>query len=93
MQPALVERARRGDQDAFAALATASVDRSYALAYRISGIRISPGRDAAGAPQRVAAPADRSGTPSLFEAWLHRLVVRAATPRPGGTVAGPNGSA
>ena len=35
MQPGLVERAQRGDQDAFARLATDSVDRCYAIAYRI----------------------------------------------------------
>jgi hypothetical protein len=35
MQAELVERARRGDHDAFASLAAAGVDRCYALAYRI----------------------------------------------------------
>jgi RNA polymerase sigma-70 factor, ECF subfamily len=35
MPAELVERASRGDQDAFAALAGASVDRCYALAFRI----------------------------------------------------------
>ena len=35
MQRELVERAARGDQEAFASLATLHVDRCYALAYRI----------------------------------------------------------
>ena len=35
MQAELVDRARRGDQQAFDALAAAHVDRCYALAYRI----------------------------------------------------------
>jgi len=35
MQPALVERAMSGDQEAFASLAAESADGCYALAYRI----------------------------------------------------------
>jgi len=35
MQAELVERASQGDRDAFASLAASSVDRCYALAYRI----------------------------------------------------------
>ena len=35
MQVELVERARHGDQDAFASLCRRSIDRCYALAYRI----------------------------------------------------------
>ncbi len=35
MQVELVERASRGDRDAFASLAASHVDRCYALAYRI----------------------------------------------------------
>ena len=77
MQAALVERARRGDQDAFATLATATVDRSYALAYRI----LRDPHLAQDATQQALLnawqhlPALRE--PELFEAWLHRLVVRA----------------
>jgi len=77
MQPALVERARRGDQDAFAALATASVDRSYALAYRI----LRDPHLAQDATQQALLNAWQHlptlRDPELFEAWLHRLVVRA----------------
>ena len=35
MRDGLVERAQAGDQDAFSALAAASIDRCYALAYRV----------------------------------------------------------
>lgn len=77
MQAGLVERAQGGDQDAFAALAAASVDRSYALAYRIL-------RDmhlAQDATQQALLNAWRDlptlRDPERFEAWLYRLVVRA----------------
>ena len=78
MQAGLVERAQGGDQDAFAELAAASVDRSYALAYRIL-------RDmhlAQDATQQALLNAWRDlptlRDPERFEAWLYRLVVRAS---------------
>jgi len=77
MQAGLVERAQGGDQEAFAALATASADRCYALAYRIL-------RDmhlAQDATQQALLSAWRDlptlRDPDRFEAWLYRLVVRA----------------
>jgi RNA polymerase sigma-70 factor (ECF subfamily) len=77
MQAGLVERAQGGDQDAFAALATASVDRCYAIAYRIL-------RDmdrAQDATQQALLGAWRDlptlRDPERFDAWLYRLVVRA----------------
>ena len=77
MTTGLVERAQGGDQDAFAALVTASVDRCYALAYRIL-------RDmhlAQDATQQAFLSAWRDlptlRDPDRFEAWLYRLVVRA----------------
>jgi RNA polymerase sigma factor (sigma-70 family) len=77
MQAGLVERAQHGDADAFAALAAASIDRSYALAYRI----LRDPHLAQDATQQAFLQAWQ-GLPSLreherFEAWLHRLVVRA----------------
>lgn len=73
----LVERASRGDRDAFAALATACADRCYAIAYRI--VR-DPYR-AQDATQQALIGAWRD-LPSLrdadrFDAWLTRLVVNA----------------
>ncbi len=77
MQADLVERAQRGDADAFAALAAASVDRSYALAYRIlrdpHRAQDATQRAFLNAWQNLPTLRDRD----LFEAWLHRLVVRA----------------
>lgn len=77
MRDGLVERAQGGDQDAFSALAAASIDRCYAVAYRIL-------RDmhlAQDATQQALLSAWRDlpalRDPERFEAWLYRLVVRA----------------
>lgn len=77
MQAELVERARKGDKDAFASLVSSSTDRCYALAYRI--LR-DPNR-AQDAAQQALLGAWRD-LPTLrdierFDAWLHRLVVHA----------------
>lgn len=72
----LVERAQRGDRDAYEALARASADRLYRTAYRIT-------RDADRADDAVQEvlvamwrelPSLRE--PDRFEAWTYRLVVR-----------------
>jgi RNA polymerase sigma-70 factor (ECF subfamily) len=77
MQAGLVERAQHGDQDAFAALAAASVDRCYAVAYRI----LRDMHAAQDATQQALLGAWRDlptlRDPERFEAWLYRLVVRA----------------
>ncbi len=77
MQAELVDRARRGDQEAFDALAAAHVDRCYALAYRI----LRDPHRAQDATQQALLGAWRD-LPSLrdterFDAWLYRLVVNA----------------
>jgi RNA polymerase sigma-70 factor (ECF subfamily) len=73
----LVERAKRGDRDAFASLAAASVDRCYALAYRI----LRDPHRAQDAVQQALLGAWRDlqtlRDPERFDAWLHRLVVNA----------------
>jgi RNA polymerase sigma-70 factor (ECF subfamily) len=77
MQAGLVERAQHGDQDAFALLASASVDRCYAIAYRI----LRDMHAAQDATQQAFLGAWRDlptlRDPERFEAWLYRLVVRA----------------
>jgi RNA polymerase sigma-70 factor, ECF subfamily len=73
----LVERARNGDHDAFTVLARASADRLYAVARLI--LRDHGRAEDAAQEALVAAwhdlPALRD--PDRFEAWLHRLLVRA----------------
>ena len=77
LQADLVVRASRGDQDAFAALATAHTDRCYALAYRI--LRDQQRAEDAAQQALLGAWRDlpRLKDPERFEAWLHRLVVHA----------------
>ena len=77
MQTDLVQRAARGDQEAFGTLATQHVDRCYALAYRI----LRDPHRAQDATQQALLGAWRD-LPNLrdterFEAWLRRLVVNA----------------
>ena len=77
MQVDLVERAGRGDRDAFATLAASSVDRCYGLAYRI----LRDHHLAQDATQQALLGAWRDlpslRDPSRFDAWLRRLVVNA----------------
>lgn len=77
MRVDLVERAQRGDEEAFASLAAASVDRCYALACRI--LRDTHRAEDATQQALVGAWRDlaRLQDPGRFEAWLHRLVVHA----------------
>jgi RNA polymerase sigma-70 factor (ECF subfamily) len=77
MHAELVERAKRGDRDAFTSIAAACVDRCYALAYRI----LRDPHRAQDAAQQALLGAWRD-LPTLrdverFDAWLHRLVVNA----------------
>jgi RNA polymerase sigma-70 factor (ECF subfamily) len=73
----LVERARNGDHDAFTVLAKASTDRLFSVARLI--LRDHARAEDATQEALVAAwhdlPALRD--PDRFEAWLHRLLVRA----------------
>lgn len=77
MQVELVERAMRGDRDAFTTLAASSADRCYAIAYRI----LRDPHRAQDATQQALFGAWRDlpvlKEPKRFEAWLYRLVVNA----------------
>jgi RNA polymerase sigma-70 factor (ECF subfamily) len=77
LRPDLVERAQRGDREAFDALATAVYHRLYAVGRRIM-------RDSYAAEDAVQETLIKAWRelPSLrdterFEAWMHRLLVRA----------------
>ena len=76
MDRQLVERARGGDRDAYEALARASADRLYAIAYRI----VHDSDLADEAVQQTLFQMWRElpslRDPDRFEAWTYRLVVR-----------------
>jgi RNA polymerase sigma-70 factor (ECF subfamily) len=73
----LVERAQRGDHEAFDALATAAYHRMYAIARRI----LRDGDAAEDAVQEALVKAWREvrglRDAGAFDAWLHRLLVNA----------------
>ena len=77
MTSELVERAQRGDHEAFDALATAAYHRLYAIARRI----LRDGYAAEDAVQEALVQAWRDlrslREPERFDAWLHRILVRA----------------
>ena len=77
MDRSLVEAAQRGDRDAFAILARTRADRLYAIAQRI----LRDVHRAEDAVQQTLVIAWRELPdlldPARFDAWLHRLVVRA----------------
>jgi RNA polymerase sigma-70 factor (ECF subfamily) len=77
MQQELVERARRGDHDAFAALAGAAITRLD----RAARLILRDPDQAKDAVQETLVRAWRDlptlRSPDRFDAWLHRLLVRA----------------
>ena len=77
MQRELVERARRGDHDAFAALAGAAIARLDSAAWLI----LRDAEQAKDAVQNTLVRAWRDlptlRDPDRFDAWLHRLLVNA----------------
>jgi RNA polymerase sigma-70 factor (ECF subfamily) len=77
MRRDLVERAMAGDHDAFSELARGAIGRLYAAARLI--LRDDAGAEDATQEALVAAWRDLSALrdPDRFEAWLHRLLVRA----------------
>ncbi len=77
MHKDLVIRAMAGEHDAFAQLASASIGRLFAVA-RLILRETEPAEDAV-QEALVAAWRDIGGLrdPDRFEAWLHRLLVRA----------------
>ena len=78
MQRELVERAQRGDAQAFEALVSESGDRLYAIAYRI--LRdLDRAEDALQeALIRIWDDLPKLREPERFDAWSYRLVVHAS---------------
>ena len=79
MQAELVDRARRGDREAFSVLAAGAVDRLYAIARLL----LRDTHLAEDATQDALVRAWRD-LPTLrdverFDAWLHRILVRSCT--------------
>lgn len=77
MRRDLVERAMAGDHDAFSELARVSIGRLYAVARLV--LRDPQRAEDATQEALVAAWRDLSALrdPDRFDAWLHRLLVRA----------------
>lgn len=77
MRPGLVVRAQSGDREAFDAIATAMYDRLYSVGRRI----LRDGNAAEDAVQEALIRGWRDlrslREPDRFEAWMHRLLVRA----------------
>jgi RNA polymerase sigma-70 factor, ECF subfamily len=77
MQQDLVNRARNGDHDAFAVLTTDSIDRLH----RTARLILRSDESAADAVQEALTAAwlhiRAVRDPDRFDAWLHRLLVRA----------------
>ena len=77
MDRELVEQAKHGDREAFAVLARTRGDRLYAIAQRI----LRDVHRAEDAVQQTLATAWRElpglRDPDRFDAWIHRLLVRA----------------
>jgi RNA polymerase sigma-70 factor (ECF subfamily) len=72
----LVERAQRGDHEAFDALASAAYNRLFAIAERILRDRYAAEDAVQDALVRAWRDMWRLRDPGAFDAWLHRLAVR-----------------
>lgn len=73
----LVERAQRGDHDAYAMLVTAQADRLYAVAYLLTGDRGSAEDAVQDACIEAWRDLPRLRAADRFNAWLRRIVVHA----------------
>ncbi|HET9327091.1 MAG TPA: RNA polymerase sigma factor [Candidatus Eisenbacteria bacterium] len=76
-----IERARRGETEAFRALVERHRDRAYALALRIVRVPADAEEVAQDAFVRVWRALPRFRGDAAFTTWLHRIVVRLAFDR------------
>ena len=90
MTSELVERAQRGDHEAFDALASAAYHRLYAIARRI--LRDGYAAEDAVQDALVKAWRDLRGLrdPEAFDAWLHRSSSTPARPGPADRAGAPS---
>ena len=79
MQRRLVERAARGDQEAFADLARQSADRLFAIAHRILRDHYLAEDAVQQSLITIWNELPRLRDPDRFDAWSYRLIVRAST--------------
>ncbi len=79
MQRALVERAARGDEDAFAALARLASGRLYGIAYRILRDQYLAEDALQQTLMTIWNELARLRDPERFDAWSYRLIVRTST--------------
>lgn len=75
MQRELVERARRGDHEAFTALAAASVDHLYALATLVLRDRTAAEDAVQETLVRMWRDLSKLRDPDKFQPWLNRLLM------------------
>jgi RNA polymerase sigma-70 factor, ECF subfamily len=73
----LIDRAKNGDRDAFGVLAAQSIDRLYATAVRIIHDRDRAEDAVQSAMLKAWRDLPSLRDPARFEAWLHRLLIRA----------------
>lgn len=78
MQRELVERAARGDQEAFEALVRGSASRLFAIAYRILHDHHLAEDAVQGSLITIWDELPRLRDPERFDAWTYRLIVRAS---------------
>ncbi|MGH2394917.1 MAG: RNA polymerase sigma factor [Candidatus Limnocylindria bacterium] len=76
MDRQLVQRAQRGDRDAFASVAGGISDRLYAVAHRILRDPEAAGDAVQVALVRIWRDLPRLREPDRLEAWAHRILVR-----------------
>ena len=75
----VVERAARGDQEAFAALVRVTSGRLFAIAYRILRDQYLAEDALQGTLLTIWDELPRLRDPDRFDAWTYRLIVRAST--------------
>ena len=73
----LIERARKGDRDAFGTLTAGVIDRLYAVAIRVVHDRDRAEDAVQSALLRAWRDLPSLRDPERFDAWLHRLLIRA----------------